>query len=162
MLISIGVIFNQLVILVFKWIYGWLFQHVKIVLAMFSECAVQNSIRVREFKSAINLLLMVMVHTSIYVVESVCWETIYINNTLWAFTPYLYTRTVIRINFMNFVQLIFLKAFTRTLNILYYTLVRSFLMNLLIFSYVSVLWPTCFLSSSVFGTSGCILHGYAI
>ena len=39
----------------------------------------------REFKSAINLLLMVIVHTGIYVVESVCWETIYINNTLWAF-----------------------------------------------------------------------------
>ena len=44
----------------------------------------QISTRAKEFKSAVNLLLMVMVHTSIYLVESASWETIYINNSLCA------------------------------------------------------------------------------
>ena len=44
----------------------------------------QSSSRAKEFKSAVNLLQMVLVHTGIYVVESICWETVYINSTLYA------------------------------------------------------------------------------
>lgn len=42
-----------------------------------------NRVRAREFKSAVNLMLMVIVHTGIYLVETATWETYYINSALY-------------------------------------------------------------------------------